>query len=73
MATRPRPTIARLQAAGRAMADYLHGNVAECEYCGLAHAHRPDCLVARWLAAGGETLFTQNAARVKLKRGASDE
>lgn len=46
-----------LQAAGKIMADALHGNVAECGECGLAHAHLPDCPIAIWLVAGGTTMF----------------
>lgn len=62
---RPRPTIKKLQEAGRVLADYafdpgLKGYM-ECNYCGLAHAHTSDCIVGKWLAAGGNNSFTKAA------------
>ena len=48
----------RLEAAGKAMADYIHGDYAECAYCNLSHAHESDCLIGAWLAAGGKTKFS---------------
>lgn len=50
--------VVELMDAGRELADYVHGPYAECGCCGLSHAHTPECLIARWLVAGGQTRFS---------------
>ena len=50
--------VGELEAAGMRLADIVHGNLAECGWCSLAHAHTPDCPISGWVKAGGPTVFT---------------